>query len=367
MIRSYKYPLEPNRRQAALLEEWLERCRSLYNVALEERRECWRMARKRISYNDQTRELTELRQSDPRYGEMPVEVCRSPLRTLQRAFEGFFRRIKRRKTPGYPRFKGLGRLGSFGIGRPGVEGKKVRLPKLGLVKFRKYRELGGPILEARVGLRAGKWYVSFSCDVGQAPPKAPLRNPVGIDLGLRSFATLSDGTTVENPRFFREGEALLARRQRALSRKQKGSDGRRAARLLVQKAHEHIHHQRLDFARKLSAEIFRFNDGVFYEDLNIRGLARGRLAKSVQDASWGIFIRTLVCKAECAGTWAVKVNPRGTSVRCSGCGRPVAKDLSETVHRCPGCRLEMDRDLNAARNILALGRSAAGVSGQSSP
>jgi putative transposase len=305
MIRSYRYPLEPNYRQAVLLEEWLERCRRLYNVVLEQRRECWRMAQKGLSYIDQTRELTELRQADPRYGGMPVEVCRSPLRTLQLAFEGFFRRVKRGEAPGYPRFKGPGRLDSFGIGRPGVEGRKVRIPRLGLVRFRKHRELGGSILEARVGIRAGRWYVSFSCDIGDAPQWAPMRNPVGIDVGLRAFATLSDGTKVKNPRFFREGEDLLAGRQRALSRKNKGSKGRRSARLLVQKAHEHIRSQRLDFARKLSAELFRFHDGVFYEDLNIRGLAGGMLAKSIQDASWGMFLRALVCKAECAGEWAV--------------------------------------------------------------
>jgi putative transposase len=319
------------------------------------------MARKGRTYMDQTRELTELRAQDPAYREIPVGVSRSALRQLERAFQAFFRRVKRGEAPGYPRFKGRNRFDSFGIGRVSMEGKKVRVPKLGLVRFRKYRELGGEILDARIGLRAGKWYVAFSCDLGEAPERKPVQDPVGIDMGLESFATLSDGSKVENPRFLRKGEALLARRQRVLQKKKKGSKTRAAARLLVQKAHEHIRNQRLDFARKLSAELLERYDGVFFEDLNVRGLARSRLAKSVQDAAWGTFIRTLVGKAECAGRWAVPVDPGGTSQRCSECGLTVAKELSERTHRCLACGLVMNRDHNAARNILALGRSAAVV------
>jgi putative transposase len=365
VIRTYKYPLEPNRHQAQILLGWLERCRVLYNVALEQRREFWRMAQKRIGLFDQQKELTELRAADPRYEEIPVEVCRSPLRQLQRAFEGFFRRVRRGEVPGYPRFKGRDRFDSFGIGRVPVEGKRVRVPKLGLVRFRKYRELGGEIRDARIGLRAGKWWVAFSCDAGDAPEKKPIRTAVGIDVGLTSFATLSDGTQIQNPRFFQRGRDLLARRQQALARKKRGSQSRAQAKRLVQKAHEHVRNQRVDFARKLAADLFRRYDCVYFEDLNLRGLSAGWLAASVQDAAWGKFMGALECKAECAGTWAVPVDPRGTSIRCSGCGAPVPKALSDRVHRCPTCGLVMDRDWNAARNILALGGSAAAVLGHS--
>jgi putative transposase len=365
VIRTFKYPLEPNRRQTEVLAEWLERCRVLYNVALEQRRECWRMGGKVLNLYGQTKELTELRAADCRYGVMPVVVCRSPLRQLQRAFEAFFKRVKRGETPGYPRFKGRHRFDSFGIGRVPVEGKKVRIPILGLVKFRKYRNLEGTIRDARIGLQAGKWYVAFSCDLGEAPVKKPVSRPVGVDVGLSWFATLSNGKKVENPRFFRKGENLLARRQRSLSRKKRGSRNRLQSKRLVQKAHEHVRNQRLDFARKLAAELYRSHDCIFYEDLNLKGLTESRLAKSVLDAAWGVFIRALNDKAEGAGRWAIAVDPRGTSVRCSSCGEPVPKSLSERTHRCERCGLVMDRDQNAARNILALGRSAAVVSGQS--
>ena len=364
VIRTFTYPLLPSRRQGGVLQDWLERCRLLYNVALEQRREWWRMG-KDSSYFGQTKELTELRASDSRYGLMPVEVCRSPLRQLQRAFDGYFRRIKSGEYPGYPRWKGRGRLNSFEIGRIIPQGKKLRIPKLGLVKYRNYRELKGDVLTVRLVFKAGKWQVAFSCDLGLAPERLPVQDAVGIDLGLNSFATLSDGTKILNPRFFRKGEYRLAKRQRVLARRREGSNGRAAARLLVQKAHAHVRNQRLDFARKLVAELYRTFDCVFYEDLNLRSLASGRNAKSVLDASWGIFIRTLACKAECAGSWAVPVDPRGTSLRCSRCGLEVQKCLSDRVHRCPRCRLAIDRDENAARNILALGRSATVVFGHS--
>lgn len=367
MIRTFKYPLEPSRRQARVLLSWLERCRVLYNVALEQRREIWRMAKKGVNLFDQQKQLTELRAADSRYEEIPVEICRSPLQQLQRAFEGFFRRVKRGETPGYPRFKSRDRFKSFGIGRVSVEGKKVRVPNLGLVKLRKYRELGGEIRNARIGLGAGKWWVAFSCDLGKAPEKKSVQTAVGIDVGLTSFATLSDGSKIKNPRFFKLGSDLLVRRQQAFARKKRGSRSRSRAKLLVQRAHEHVRNQRLDFARKLATDLFGRYDCVYFEDLDLCGLSAGRLAASVQDAAWGKFLGALECKAACAGKWAVPVDPRGTSISCSDCGMPVPKTLSDRVHRCPGCGLVMDRDWNAARMFLALGRSAAAVLGHSPP
>jgi len=365
MIRTYKYPLEPNRRQKAILERWLEKCRLLYNVALEQRREWYRMAKRSLGYNEQTKELTELRTVDPTYAEVPVSASRSALRSLDGAFKAFFRRLKQGETPGYPRFKGKDRFDSFGVGRVSVEGRKLRIPKLGLVKFRKYRDLGGDILDVRVVRKAGKWAVAFSCNLGEAPANAPLRSMTGVDVGLSSFATLSSGEKIENPRFFRVSEERLARRQRILARKKRGSRNRTQAKLLVQKAHEHVRNQRQDFARKLAASLFQRYDCVFYEDLNLRSLTRGPLSKSIMDASWGKFIAALTFKAECAGKLAIAVNPRGTSIRCSTCAKDVIKTIADRVHRCENCGLAMDRDENAARNILALGRSVAAVFGQS--
>lgn len=365
MIRTFKYPLRPTVRQRAVLESWLILCRQLYNCALEQRRECWKMAsRKSLSLYGQQKELTALRAADPLYASLSVEAARSALRTLQRAFDGFFRRVKSGETPGYPRFKGKDQFSSFGIGRVNIEGKKVRVPNLGLVRFHLYRPLEGEIRDVRLCRQADRWFVCFTCEVGEAPAKKPVSKAVGIDLGLNSFAVLSDGKRIENPRYFRRGEAILARHQRALATKKFGSQSRFRAKLLVQKAHANVRNQRLDFARKLAAELFQTYDFVAYEDLNIQGMGKSWLAKSINDAAWGGFIRALVSKAECAGTWAVPVNPQSTSIRCSRCGNEVPKALSERTHRCP-CGFVLDRDENAARNILALGRSAAVVSGHS--
>ena len=358
MIRTYKYHLKPNKKQAAILTSWLETCRQLYNAALSEKRDAWCGHKKNISSYDQYKQLTELRKIDKEINSLPALVCRSPILSLQRAFNGFFRRVKAGEKPGYPRFRGKGRYASFSIGRATVEGKKVRVPNLGLVKFHKYREIAGTIRDVRVGLHAGKWFISFACDIGPAPEKKIVTRVVGIDVGLTSFATLSTGEKISNPRFFKQAEDKLAERQRKLVLKKKGSKSRIKAKELVAKAYQHINNQRLDFARKLVAELFNRFDLIAYEKLNIKNLTQNNLAKSINDAAWGLFDRALVSKAECAGKWAVPVNPYKTTMKCSFCGNEVKKEMRDRVHICLNCGLRLDRDENAARNILALGRSA---------
>ncbi len=364
MIRTYRYPLEPNRFQAATIGVWIERCRQLYNACLEQRIAVWKMKQKSVSYMDQTRELTELRAVDLDFKTVPVEVERSVLRRLQRAFENFFRRIKASQTPGFPRFRGRDRYDSFDCGSAGrIDGDHVVLPKLGPIRFNLYRPLKGEVLTVGVQRRAGRWFVTVACDIGAAPEKRPVRKgrTVGIDLGLTNFAVLSDGTDIANPRFFRAGEALLADRQRKLARKNRGSRSRRTAKLLVAKAHEHVHNQRLDFARKLACDLFSRFDLVAHEDLSISRMVRGNLAKSINDAAWGMFVHALTSKAECAAKYAVAVDPRGTTIDCSMCGFKVPKTLTEREHRCPNCGFVAGRDHNAALNVLARGQRAASL------
>ena len=357
MIRTFRYPLLPNASQRRTLEGWLDLCRNLYNAALEQRRDAWARQRRSVTYNDQTADFTQLRGADPDYSAMPYIACRLALRRLHRAFQAFFRRCKRGEKPGYPRFKARDRYDSIDLGKIRVEGNRVRVPKLGWVKFHRYRELRGEILTATIRRSPKRWWVSISCDVGPAPKKRAVRTATGIDLGLRSFAVLSDGETVENPRHFRQGEKVLARRQQSLSRKPKGSRGRQRARRLVGLAHEHVRNQRLDFHRKLAKSLTDRFDLISHEDLNIRGISRGlRLAKSVHDASWGQFIRILTQKAEEAAAWVIPVDPYGTTQACSRCGSIVPKTLAERIHSC-SCGLRLGRDHNAAINILRLGRS----------
>jgi putative transposase len=203
---------------------------------------------------------------------------------------------------------------------------------------------------------SGKWFAVFCCEVEVKPQEKP-HGDVGVDLGLECFAALSDGTRIENPRIYRGSERRLAHLQRSLSRKEKGSRNRMRTRLRVARLHERVEARRSDFLHKASRAVADSYGTVYVEDLKIRNMVRNRcLAKSIQDAGWGRFVRMLCYKEEESGGRVILVNPRGTSQRCSGCGVVVVKSLSVRVHVCPCCGLVLDRDLNAARNILEIGR-----------
>lgn len=362
-MRTYNYPLRLTKAQEAVLDKWRVLCQQLYNGALEQRREAWRKQRRSVNYLHQQAELTELRAQDQAFAAVPAWVLRSSLRRLDLAYKAFFRRCKRGETPGFPRFRSRDRYDSFDFGTDPVRinGNRFHVPKLGPVKFHLYRPLpDAPIKLARVKRRPyGKWVLSLVLDLGTAPPKRPVRTATGIDVGLTTFATLADGTAIENPRFFRKSEDQLARRQQAVALKKRGSMSRRRARLIVAKTYERMRNQRLDFARKLAVELYDRYDLIAHEDLHIARMTRGNLGKSIHDAAWGVFLHALACKAEEAGKHLVAVDPRGTTKRCSRCSADVSKTLAEREHVCDRCGLRLGRDHNAAINIHALGLSAA--------
>ena len=365
MIRTFRYPLYPTESQAATLVAWIEASRQLYNAALQERRDAWDKNRVSISRFDQGQSLTEIRDFDPVYRAVPSVVSDEVLQRVDRSFQAFFGRCARGSKPGFPRFKSASGYESIGFRQDARKPSRVReggiaIPKLGAVEANIYRPVRGTPFEFRIRrVPSGRWFVSVSCDVGEAPAKVPVRKAVGVDLGLKSFMVTSDGRAVENPKYFVAGEEVLARRQQKLVRKRRGSNGHVKAKLLVAKAYERVANQRLDHSRKLAAELYSEFDLVAYEDLDIRGLKEHGKAseKSINDAAWGQFLRCLTSKAENAGKWAVPVDPRGTSQRCSQCGAMVTKTLAERVHRC-ACGFIADRDHNAALNVLALGTSA---------
>jgi putative transposase len=203
---------------------------------------------------------------------------------------------------------------------------------------------------------SGKWYVFFSCVVESQPIEKPFED-VGIDVGLNSYAVLSDGTRIKNPRFYRKEEKRLGLLQRGLSRKVRGSSNWVKAKTRVARLHEKIGNRRTDFLHKASRKIADAYENVYVEDLRITYMVRNHcLAKSISDAGWGRFIGMIAYKAESAGGQLIRVNPRNTTQECFRCGQHVKKTLSERVHVCPYCGLVMDRDLNAALNIFARGR-----------
>lgn len=351
MMRTFRYPLRPTAAQAETLESWRIACQQLYNGALQERRDAWKRARVSIGYNDQTKSLTELRKEDE-WAAIPVWVARSALSRIDKSFQSFFRRVKSGETPGFPRFKSRDRYGAIGLGRVPVRDGSVHVPKMGPVLFFEYRPLRGQVRNVELRKDHDAWWVCIVVDLGKVPTKVEAQTEVGVDLGLTTLLTLSTGEGVDNPRWRRDAQLRIAKLQRDLERKLRGSERRQKAKIKLARAHAHVRNRRLDHARKLAVALFNRFDLIAYEDLNVRGLAAGRNSKSVNDAAWTLITRCLTYKAEEAGKHAVAVDPRGTTIDCSGCGMPVPKLLSERMHACQHCGLVLGRDHNAAINVL---------------
>jgi putative transposase len=364
MRRAFKYRLYPTKIQAEMLGLVLEGARSLYNAALEQRRTYWLGRKQSINYAFQAAELKDARDADPRLGLLNYSACQDVLRRLEKAFEAFFRRVQRGDTPGYPRFKARDRFDSitFPAYGDGIRLKKrLHVQNIGELKIKLHRPVEGKIKTVTLKREAGLWYAIFSCDQVEARKLLhPMSNrEVGIDLGLESFATLSTGEKIENPRWYRRTEARLKAAQQAVSRKKKGSRRREKARRRVAHLHAKARNQRRDFQHKLACRIISEHRLVAVEDLATGELVEeaGRgLSKSIHDAGWGQFLAILAGKAEEAGRRFVKVPAPGTSSSCFECGAYRKKALSEREHRCP-CGLVLDRDLHASLNILRLGRS----------
>jgi putative transposase len=283
------------------------------------------------------------------------------------AMGAFFRRVKAGEDPGYPRFKQFGRYHSITYPQYGngvrLDSSTLILSKIGSVKVILHRPVDGQI--KTVTLRrssTGKWFVSFSVETSPQS-LAPDSSAVGVDVGLESFATLSNGEKIANPRFFRSEEHELAKVQRKLSKATKGTQERAKRRKIVSRVHERIANRRSNFAHQESRKLANRFGTLAFEDLNAQGMLKNHcLAKSIADAAWNQFVLVTTSKAEEAGRRVVLVDPRNTSKRCSRCGQKVEKDLSVRVHSCPVCGLILDRDENAAINILALGLQCLGAS-----
>ncbi len=273
--------------------------------------------------------------------------------------KAFFRRVKSGEEPGYPRFKGKGRYDSITYKQFGVEirGGKLHLAKIGDIKIKLHRPIEGDIKTCTLRRSTtDKWFACFSVEMEDVPlPPWKDGSVVGIAVGLESFATLSNGEKIANPRFFRVEEKALAKAQRKLSKAPKGSSERKKAKWVVERVHERIANRQTDFANQVSRVLVDRFGIVVFEDLDIRNMLRNhRLAKYISDVAWNMLVKATESKAAYAGSKVVLVDPRNASQMCSRC-LIVEKDLSERVHSCSEYGLSMDRDLNAAINILRLG------------
>ena len=376
MIRGYQYRLYPSKHQLHLLELTLEECRWLYNETITHRKAAWEKRQTSLSLYETHRLLTAWKHDRPSLKTVFSQVLQNVQARVDLAYQGFFRRLKSGKNPGYPRFRGKGWYDSFTYPQFGfsLKGRQIHLSKIGEVSLKLHRPLVGKIKRLTIRRTStSKWFACFSVEIEDQPiaPEAPAsaiaHGAVGIDLGLSSFATFSDGTRIENPHFFRRDERALAKAQRGLSTTGKETPQRAKCRQVVARIHERIANRRANFAHQLSRRFVSSYQVIAFEDLKVEGmLKRHCLAKSIADAAWRQIITYTTYKAASAGRRIVMVSPRNTTKGCSSCGSLIEKTLSDRLHCCPICGLEIDRDLNAALNILRLGLQSAGASPESS-
>jgi putative transposase len=363
--KTYKYKLTPTADQERYLARVLGLCRYLYNTALEQRITAWQRVRVSISRFQQEAELKDIRAEMPEYAAIHSHVLQDVLARLDKTYQAFFRRVQAGEKAGFPRYQGCDRWHSFTYKEFGngatLDNGFLVLSKIGRIAVRWSRPIEGTPKTVTVSREADGWYVSFSCADVPVHSLPAMGQETGIDLGLEAFATLSDGTRIFHPGWYRRAERALKKAQRRVSRRKKGSNRRRKSVVLLAKAHQKVRRQRGDFHHKTALTLVRANDMIYHEDLQTANMVRNHhLAKSIQDAGWAAFLSILSFKAACAGRKVQAVTPAFTSQRCSGCGVVVAKGLSVRWHSCPDCGTSLHRDHNAARNIERAGQARRG-------
>jgi len=362
---AYVFRAYPTKAQETAMTQTLETCRQVYNSLLNWRKHDYDVLGKSPSKVEQQAAFPKWKQEHPELCDVYSQVLQNVAVRVDLAFDAFFRRVKSGETPGFPRVKGEG-YDSFTYPQSGFgfyQGK-LRLSKIGDIAIRQHRPIDGTIKTCTVRRVRHKWYVCLSCEVGPEllPPS---EEQVGIDVGLKTFAALSNGDNIANPRFFRRDEKALAKAQRKLAKQVRGSQKslhkRRKAKKVVSRIHERIRNRRHDFVHQAARRIVNRFGVIAVEKLNVKGMVKRNpknrcLAKSISDASWSMFRNVLSQKAARAARVYAEINPAYTSQTCSGCGRIAKKSLSERQHDCPMCGLSLDRDTNAAINILSVGQ-----------
>jgi putative transposase len=387
MRRAYVFRLRPTARQHVALAACVESHRELYNAALQERRDAWAYSKIRIYYGDQSAQLTDIRALRPDVAVWSFSSQQATLRRLNIAFSGFFGRVRTAKPgvkAGYPRFKGVGRFDSVVWPKDGdgarwlPAAKRVYFQGIGRVKVDVHRGVQGQVKTIQIKRQGRRWVLVLSCDDVANNPLPATGRSVGIDVGVVSFATTSDGEQVDNPGWGRAGAGRLAAAQRRLASAQRGSNNRLRWRQTVAARHRKIANQRKDFHHKQARALVDRYDLVVVEDLPIANMmrrakpvadeenpgqflpngarAKSGLNRSIGDAGWGAFVLILRAKAEDAGRIWIEVDPRHTSDGCEQCGYAAAENrITQAVFECQRCGHCAPADEHAARNILRAG------------
>ena len=373
MVKSFKYRLRPTKKQENILMAHIDECRLLYNQLVCSRVQAWETRKESLSFYDQKKTLPMLKQQRNGFVQVYSQVLQDVAKRVDRAFDGFFRRIKAKNgKAGFPRYKGQNRYDSitypqFANGCR-LDAKGLRLGKIGCLRIVQHRPLEGTPKTCTITHTAtGKWFASISCDLparlsavpaqAGAPEKTDAGSAVGIDVGLNSFAVTSNNEKVDNPRFFRKEEKALKKAQRKWDKvKKTKSSTKEKRRKVIARVHERIRNKRHNFVHQEARKLVNQHGFITVEKLDVQEMQQNRrLSKSISDAAWSLFRHCLEYKAEEAGIGFKAVKPEYTTQDCSKCGHREKKTLSQRVHHCKKCGYTTDRDHNAAINILTLG------------
>jgi putative transposase len=378
------FRLRPTARQHVEMAACVEAHRELYNAALQERRDGWSHSKTRIHYGDQSAQLRGIRSVRPDQAVWSFSSQQATLRRLNKSFDGFFRRVKAGQTAGYPRFKAKARFDSVEWPKDGdgarwlPESRRVYLQGVGQVKVHTHRRVQGRVKTIQIKRQGRHWMLVLSCDDVPANPLPAAGCQGGIDVGIVSFATTSDGEHVDNPRWGRRAADKLTAAQQRLQRARRGGRNRQAKRETVAARHRKIANQRKDFHHQQARRLVTRYDLLVVEDLAVANMvrrakpvpddenlgqflpngarAKSGLNRSISDAGWGQFISTLRAKAEDAGRTLIEVDPRHTSDGCESCGHAAGENrVTQAEFVCQRCGHTAQADEHAARNILRAG------------
>jgi putative transposase len=380
---TYKYHLMPTPDQEQAVATVLWRCRELYNAGLQERKLAWETCGVSVNVAMQSAQLPGSKDVRPAYRDSNAQVLQDVLHRLDTTVQAFLRRVQAGEQPGYPRFQGRDRYHRFTYAQVGehggavLDGGVLSLSKIGRIRIRLQRPLQGTPTTVTISRQADGWYACVSCTEVPLEPLPLTGRETGIDVGLQVFLVRADGEPVEHPRHYRRAERQLRRAQRRVSRRTKGSTRRRKAIALLKRTHQQVRRQRRDFHHKTALALVRAYDARALEDLHVRTMVRrpkalpegnggylkngasrkAGLTKSIHDAGWHAFRQILAGTAAWAGKRVEAIPPAFTTQECSGCGERVEKRLSVRTHVCPRCGLVLDRDANAALNMLRAGQA----------
>ncbi len=366
---AYKFRIYPDAKRQKAIDDSISMSQRLYNKLLEKTIEAHKKnPSSKISRRAINQFLNEIIKEDKSYLQLYAHVRVDIRNRLLKAYQNFFRRCHQKKSgakikAGFPRFKSKDKFNSIthieNNGSFRIEKGRLRVSKIGTLRIEQHRNIVGNVKTMTIKKEGKEYYVIFTAEQIINPPKVEDINPVGIDMGLNNFIALSDGQTIQKPRFFKQKAKKIARWQRVVARRNKGSKRRNKAKLHLQKEWQSVTNQSNDFMHKLSEKLVHGGYTSFaVESLSIQNMVKNhRLAQSIQNVSWNRFMQMLSYKAESAGMKVIKVDARNTTKECSDCGNIMNMSLSEREYICDKCGLQIDRDINASINILKRGRA----------